>query len=116
MSFLYPRIISVRRPRANESVGPQPYSGVTEANEDTIASGLRASIQLNRKGGSPQAGTPSDAYNRNGYDVFIPKSDAALGSILERDVIVDDLANRYQVTGAYWNSFGFNLSVELMQG
>jgi hypothetical protein len=115
MSFLYPRTLSIRRPRPNQTAGLQPYSGQSKAAEDVIATGLPASIQLNHKSGPPQGGTPSDAYNRSGYDILIPRGAAALGSICERDIVVDDLGKRYEVTGAYWNSLGYNLSAEMLQ-
>lgn len=115
MSFIYPRIISIRRPNTDSAVGAQPYSGTTQANETQIAADLPASIQLQSKGGTPEAGTPSDAFSMSRYAVMIPFFAAPLGLITERDIVVDDLGKRYQVVGAYWNSLGHNLSCTLLE-
>ena len=115
MSFVYPRVVSINRANTNETPGAQSYSGTTEAAETVILSSLPAAIQLQRKASTPIGGLPSDASNRAGFNVFIPKRAAALGLIKERDVVVDDLGNRYQVFGAYWNSLGYNLFTELLQ-
>lgn len=115
MSFIYPRSISIRRPNANNAVGAQPYSGVIEANETVIATALPASIQLQSKGGTPEAGTPSDAFSMSRYNIMIPAASAALGLIADRDVVVDDLGERYQVVGNYWNSLGYNLSATRLE-
>jgi hypothetical protein len=114
VSFIYPRTVSIRRPSVDNAVGAQPYSGLTEANETQVAGGLPASIQLARKGGAPDAGTPSDSYGRVTFNIFIPARAAALGLITENDIVVDDLAKRYQVSGAYWNSLGYNLTADLL--
>jgi hypothetical protein len=114
-SFLYPRTVSVFRLQTNETPGAQPYSGTTKGAETLIVSGLPASIQFTRKSGSPLGGTPSDAPNKAGFNIMIPLSAAANGTITERDIIVDDLGKRYEVFGAYWNSLGFNLQTELLQ-
>lgn len=115
MSFLYPRTIAIRRAITNETPGSQPYSGTQEANETVIATVLPASIQLQSKGGTPEAGTPSDAFNMSRYAVMIPRAAAAIGLITERDIVVDDLGKRYQVVGAYWNSLGYNLACTLLE-
>lgn len=115
MSFLYPRVVSVSRPKVDNSVGAQNYSGVTRGEEDPVVENLPASIQLQRRSGAPDGKTPSDAYARSGFNILIPLNACALGVITERDIITDDLGKRYQVIGAYWNSLGYNLSTELLE-
>ncbi len=113
MSFLYPRIVSVRRPDTATGGGAQGYSGNLASAGTPIASGLEASIQLNRERGVPEAKTASDAYYRADWNIFIPN--AAKGLITERDVVVDDLGKRYLVLAAYWNSLGYKLSADLLE-
>lgn len=116
MSFLYPRLVSVHRQKAQTAGGGvKPYSGETPTNEDVIATGLPASIQFKRERSRPDAGLPTDSFSRGGWNILIPKSAAALGLIVERDVIVDDLGKRYQVVAPYWNSLGYNLSADVLQ-
>jgi hypothetical protein len=115
MSFIYPRTIAVHRPNVNTTAGDRGYSGLTRTGEAVVLTGLPASIQRSKKGGTPDAGVPADAYGRTSYEVLIPRTAAALGQIVENDIIVDDLGNRYQVAGAYWNSLGFNLSADFLK-
>lgn len=116
MSFIYPRIVAIRRAQVSAAVGMQAgYSGVTAATEDVIATGLPASIQWKRARGKPEGDTPSNAPERAGWQIFIPKPAATLGLITERDIVVDDLGKRYTITAAYWNSLGYNITAELLQ-
>lgn len=115
MSFIYPRTVALTRPPINDAPGDRGYSGVTKANETTIATGLPASIQLDTKSGKPDGDVPSDAYTRTAYRIFIPRRAAALGLINERDIVTDDLGKRYQVVGNYWNSLGYNLACTVLE-
>src|SRR5262249_16656168 len=112
---LYPRIISIRRPISVASVGLVAYSGEVETNESTLFTGLPASIQHRSGRGSHGANLPADTPNRADFHIFVPRAAAALGSVQERDIIVDDIGNRYQVIAAYWNSLGYRLFAELLQ-
>jgi hypothetical protein len=115
MSFLYPRTVDVHRPAPNTGTGALGYSGEIAATEAVIARSLPASIQHRAAKGKPAAALPADAVSRADWFVYIPKRAAAIGLITERDVIVDDLENRYQVTAAYYGSLGYRLAVELLQ-
>ena len=104
----------MRQPPA-AGFGAQPYSAEVPSGELTIATGLPASIQFRRDRSKPDAGLPSDANTKSGWNILIPRRAAALGTITERDIIVDDLGKRYQVIAAYFNSLGYNLSADLLQ-
>lgn len=114
MSFLYPRTVAITRPNGQAGVGVQPYGGETPTNETPVASGLPASIQLQKDRGKPAADLPADA-GKTTWRVFIPAASAALGLIKTRDIVTDDLGQRYQVVGPYWNSLGHNLLVERLE-
>ncbi len=112
MSFLYPRTISIRRP--NGSTGSQPGDNGYSADrgpvdEKQIASGLRASIQLDRQGQRNGEGLASDARYQAIWKVFIPRSDAAPGTIQDGDIVVDDLGYRRQCFAAWSDSLGYQL-------
>lgn len=115
MSFIYPRTVSISRPQTNETPGGQSYSGTTKAQESVILSDLPASIQFFSRLSMPLGKTPSDATDRAGWRILIPRSAAQNGQIAERDIVTDDLCKRYEVFGAYWNSLGHNLQCELLQ-
>lgn len=117
MSFIYPRTVSVTRPNNQTGIGAQGYGGVTAGNESRVAGaqGLPASIQAKRYRGRPEGKTPTDAPNVTQYEIFIPLPNSTIGLIDERDIVTDDLAKRYVVTSAYWNSLGYRLGTELLQ-
>lgn len=113
-SFLYPRTVSITRPGTQTGVGVQPYGGETPGTETPVANGLPASIQLERAKGKTDADLPGDAA-RTFWRVFIPAASAARGLIDTRDIVTDDLGQRYQVTAPYWNSLGHSLMVERLE-
>ena len=113
MSFLYPRTVAITRPTSAPSVGLQAYGGTVVASETSVATGLSASIQLKKQqGASDDPGLPGNA-GRTQWRIFIPAT--ALGLIETRDVVTDDLGQRYQVTGPYWNSLGHTLLCERLE-
>lgn len=115
MSFLYPRLVSIRRPNPQTGTGAIGYGGETAANETALFAGTKyaASIQ-HRSGKGKQGGMlPADAPSRADWYIFIRMPN--LGDITENDIIVDDLGKRYQTIAAYWNSLGFRVSAELLQ-
>lgn len=108
MSFVYPRVISVRRRPAEAGVGAVGYGGSIPENETIIAQGIDAAIQLSRDGRKPEANLPADGRKTTWRILFkLPN-----GTVADRDIIVDDLGLRYQVVGAYWNSLGYNCLCE----
>ncbi len=126
-TFIYPRTISIRRPKTQSVASSgnaatlKPYIGhmpgtVSPMGEDVIFSGLPASIQftspLSRAAGSR---VPTDTHSTGAWNIFIPKKKAALGQIKNRDVVIDDLGNRYQVEAAYYNSLGYKLRVRMLE-
>jgi hypothetical protein len=116
MSFVYPRTITVKRPTPSLAVGHQPYGGLSVTNEDTIATGLPASIQQQRAQGLPEAGLPNDPVRGNvAFYILIPRKAAAKGTINDHDIVVDELGNRYQVASNYWNSLGYRLFANILE-
>jgi hypothetical protein len=114
MSFLYPRTVAFNRPAAQSGVGAQPYGGQVVASETVVVTAVRASIQERREGTNNPVGLPGDAMRPTFY-VFIPKAALALGVVLDRDIMIDDLGQRYQVVAPYWDSLGYRLTVLLLE-
>lgn len=114
MSFLYPRTISVTRPTAQASVGRVGYGGATASTETSVASGIQASIQFDNQRTNQEINLPGNA-GVSYWRVLIPLSQAPIGLVQTRDIITDDLGQRYQVTAPYWNSLGYNLRVERLE-
>ena len=98
-SFLFPNLVRLSRPQGNAALGAQPYSGLSQAKETTIVTSARAHIQPERQGQAPLAGLPADAAGQPTWKVILklPK-----GTIQKRDVLTDELGNRYQAIYAAW--------------
>ncbi|OCJ12474.1 hypothetical protein A6U86_05480 [Rhizobium sp. AC27/96] len=111
MSFMYPRTIAVTRPTGQTGVGNVGYSGVLKSTETPVVSGIPANIQAKTTMARTYAGSlPAAPPGPIVWRVFIPLRAVANGVILDRDIITDDLGERYQVEAAYWNSMGWNIA------
>ena len=98
MSFLYPRTISIGRQARNTTAGAQPYSGINQATETQITSGIAARIQVDRQGTDSPGKLPTDAAGESIWKIIFK---APLGLVQNRDFIIDDQGLRYQVIAAY---------------
>lgn len=127
MSFIYPRVIDIHRPKP-QAVGSGPnvatlksYTGTTTdvvstTGENLVLAALPAAVQfvspLSRGAGS---NLPSDTHAPGAWRIFIPAASAAITAIQNRDIIVDDQGNRYQVEDSYWTFFGWHLRARLLE-
>lgn len=108
MSFLYPRTVAIRRPQVSTSVGEQVgYAALQQTDEDVIAKGIAASIQAKGTSGRNPVGLPGDTPLVT-WRILTPTSALQAGQVRDRDIIEDDLGNRYQVQSDYTNSLGCN--------
>lgn len=109
MSFMYPRRVRFTRPEAQTGIGAVGYGGQTEASEEPIECKIPASIQGRREGQNNPVGLPGDGKTPT-WHVYIPKRALALGTVNNRDIMIDDLGNRYQVIQPYWDSLGYRIT------
>lgn len=122
-NFIYPRTVSVARPSGTQNAnGLQAVQEFRPANMTSVASGLPASVQMQRNEQTPLVGAPGNAISRGGWRIFIPLGAAwAAGvgvdtaGIQNRDVVTDDLGRSFQVTHAYNNSLGWQIQCERLQ-
>jgi len=112
VNFLYPRSIAITRQNQDAAVGAQPYSGVTQANESTIATGIAAKIQADKGGAAPVAKLVADAAGESVWKIIFR---LPLGTVQSRDIITDDLGNRYQVISADWGSLVTTCRAQLLE-
>ena len=116
MSFIYPRTVSIKRQALQTGFGAQPPSGSQPAQEQTLYSGIPASIQQKSTGSRPDARLPADAVNRTFWRVLIPLSaGVTAGSVLRGDIVIDEFGQRHQVIAPYINSLGTDLLVERLE-
>jgi hypothetical protein len=114
MSFIFPRIVQISRPNPTTGIGALPYQGLLPTNETILFTNIPASIQ--ERGSTQQkAGIPADTKGAPMWIIIIPLAYCPNGSIMDRDVITDDLSIRYQVSAAYWNSLGYQCECERLQ-
>lgn len=112
MSFIYPRSVVVTRPTQPTGIGAVGYSAVQVSTEIPVASNIPANIQMFKD--KPNSTLPADA-GKTMWKIMIPLSAVALGVIQTRDIITDDLGQRYQVHAPYWNSLGHNCLCERLE-
>lgn len=114
MSFIYPRTTVITRPNATTGIGALPYQGLDPTQEQTLFTNIPASIQ-HRGNTAQKAGIPADAKSEPMWEIIWPPNYLPLGSLMERDIVTDDLGNRYQIAAAYWNSLGYQAECEKLQ-
>lgn len=109
---MYPRTISVSRPIPTSGVGALPYQGLDPTEETIIISNVSANIQQNEKTRALSADLPGDVAKGTIWAIFFNLPN---GTVLDRDIITDDLGVRYQVMASYWNSMGYKAICERLQ-
>lgn len=114
MGFLYPRTVAIHRPAGQPGVGALGYGGQVVAQETVVATGIAASIQMQREGQRNPTGLPGDGKQASHF-VFIRRAALALGTVKSRDIVIDDLGRRYAVMDPYWDSLGYRLSVLVLE-
>jgi len=98
--FLFDRVVTVKRPR-----DVIPETGMRTEMFETVASGLRCSIQLSK--GHRATGYPEDDTRAEQWQVFV---DRCHGQHFARnDLLVDDLGRELRVEAAYPTPLGWNL-------
>lgn len=111
-TFLYPRVVAITRPVGPSGKGYVGYSGAEASEETPVASGVPASIQVDRSSSRQRsddlpAAPPSPVV----WKIYIPAfANIAKGAIEDRDVATDDNGDRYQIEAAYWHPMGWTLS------
>jgi hypothetical protein len=76
-----------------------------------LVSNVASSIRPTTASGTGLAGLPSDAKRSSWKFLFVQP----FGTVQVRDIIVDDLGNRYQVTTPYWVLGGYQLTADLLE-
>lgn len=115
MSFIYPRVVIITRSAVATEFGKGEYSGESSAKEQIVAENIPASIQLRNPSGKPETGLPGDTSRKSNWRVLIPLNALGHGVVKTRDIITDDLGERYQVSANYYNSLGANFLAEKLE-
>lgn len=110
--FLRPRTVDVLRHRRSTLPGRAAYSASVPANEELVLVGIPANIFASREARPIVHGVPTGTMFRSLYSVVM-KVDA--GVVQSKDVVRDDLGNRYQVMSISQGWFGITALCELME-
>lgn len=116
MAGVYARTVTIKRPATGiaGNGGNVGYSGIqaSHAGDTVIATGVPASIQAPSMGATrrgPQL--PADAPGPLVWNIYLPIVDALpLGTIKDRDFVIDDLGNKYLIGAAYWTPISWKLA------
>lgn len=113
MSFTYPRLVDIHRPIIlPNSIGSVGYQQISKSSETRIFTAIQASIQK-ASSVSDLMKLPGDTESGSLWNIFMRSLQN--GDVHDRDIIIDDLDIRYQVTSAYWNSLGYKCLCERLQ-
>lgn len=125
MSFIYPRTITITRPvpqlspagglasaGSSQVGGSTPYLGVrnkAKGAETIVAVGIPCSIQAHgARAVTDREAMPSSAPGPVRWKFLVPLGELVFGQVRDRDIVTDDLGNRYDIASDYWNSLGYN--------
>lgn len=132
--FLYPRLVSIYRPVSNADaavaagaavVGVLGYSGAhgstlpnaLDQSETVVVTDVPCNIASGGAGKStkPGGGLPADSPGPIHWSFVFPEDYLPLGTIKERDIIIEESGGRHQVASATWTPLGYQaLAVKLL--
>lgn len=110
--FLRPRTVDVFRHKRSTLPGRASYSASTQADEELMLSGVPANIFASREARPIVHGVPTGTMFRSLYSVVM-KVD--VGVVQSKDIVRDELGNRYQVMSVSQGWFGITALCELME-
>ena len=116
-SFIYYRTVSFYREGTQLAVGQTGYMGHVRSTESLLFSGIVASVQCPSIG-SRRIGDgvlPDDAPGPIRWNIFLPANAIPNGSVISRDIVVDDEGNRYQVAAAYRTPLGWKVQTTRLE-
>lgn len=112
---MYDRVITVHRPFKPLVVGAIGYGGLLTTAETVLFTNVPASIQYQLRRDPPLPNLPSDAFSAPLWHIWVPAGFIPVGKIAERDIIIDDLARRFQLFGTWPTSLGYMLAGERLE-
>jgi hypothetical protein len=115
--FIYPRTVSFYREGSQLAAGNAGYLGHNRGTEALVFSAINASVQCPSIG-ARRVGDgllPDDAPGPIRWNIFLPANAVPKGSIISRDIAVDDEGNRYQVAAAYWTPLGYKVQTTRLE-
>lgn len=120
-NLLYPRLISIRRPRTpavvagQEQVGLIDYSGLEQTTdpgprgEDILYINIPATIQPKTPGRTKGTLLPGDIIYKPEWTISTPPDVIPQYGVRDRDIVYDDEGYRYAVAQNAYTSLGYNL-------
>ena len=103
------RTVTVSRPQQQYGVGQAPYGGNTAQNETAVITGYPASLLISAKTNESTAKLPGDA-KQAGWMLLLPIIPSG-AVVLNDDIVVDELNNRYIVIGAELTDMGWRCNL-----
>jgi hypothetical protein len=111
-ALVYNRTIAVHRPvtvAATGGVTLGDYSGVQDSTETVLFTGVKTSIQPRSSVRQHMNALPADARAPYVFSFFFKKRVLFVGDVKNRDILVDDQGERYQVEEVEWTLIGAHI-------
>jgi hypothetical protein len=111
MGLIYSRTVSFYREASQLAAGNVGYLGHKVSTETLIAGPVAASIQCPSVGAQRlgDGRLPDDTPGPVRWNIFLAPGSIAKGTIITRDIAIDDEGNRYMVSSAYWNPISWKI-------
>jgi hypothetical protein len=117
-NLLYPHIVSLRRNMEQPAGGQSAYDGAQASAETVLIVGMAANVQIDRTGRPPDAKLPADPIGAPTHKIMFPAvslGGPGYGTIMNRDILVDGLGQRYQVIVVEWQYIGTQVRAQVME-
>src|ERR1700730_6000726 len=114
---IYYRAVSFYREGTQLAAGNVGYLGHKRTTESLVFAGIPASVQCPSIGARRigDGALPDDAAGPIRWNIFLPANAVANGSIISRDIAVDDEGNRYLVAAAYRTPLGWKVQTTRLE-
>lgn len=110
LAILCNRTVTVYRPQQESGVGAVGYGGNTQANQRAIVTAFPASVLLATKAENGPVNLPGDV-RAAWANLLLPPIPGGV-TILDHDVVTDDLGGRYIVSGAELSELGWRCTMQ----
>ena len=104
------RTVTVYRPQQESGVGAVGYGGNTQANQRAIVTAFPASVLLATKAENGPVNLPGDV-RAAWANLLLPPIPGGV-TILDHDVVTDDIGGRYIVSGAELTELGWRCTMQ----
>lgn len=112
MSLIFPRTIKIVRPYDQKGVGTLGYGGMSQNTERLIIENVPAAIQQKSISRQLSQKLPGDIRAKTLWRILFKLPHAL---IEDRDIVVAENGERFQITSSYWTPIMYNCLSERLE-